>query len=432
MHESKQGAAEIMLDSSAQLATRGNGFMRRLVLRKLSQIENGLLIADEDGQQLSFGQKNQSCEIQANLEIKDASVYGDIVRGGSVAAAEGYINGKWTTTDLTSVIRIFAANPVVLGDLNGGSARMLLPLLRAAHRLNRNSTSQSRRNIARHYDLGNEFFKTFLDPTLSYSSAIYPEDNSTLTEAAIHKFDVVCKKLQLTPEDHVLEIGTGWGGLALHAASQYGCRVTTTTISKEQHEYARQLIQKAGMQDRITLLREDYRALEGKYDKLVSIEMIEAVGHEYLNGFIKICSARLHNHGRALIQAILMPDHDFDDYKKSVDFIQKYIFPGGALPSLSAITMAVRQHSDLSFNSLHDISLDYAHTLRDWRHAFLSHSEKIRELGYPEEFIRMWEYYFCYCEGGFTERIITTAQLVFDKPGCRLPVDIRPVTPLTH
>ncbi len=430
MSQPKNSTAETVLNRDEaleeHLALKDNGIMRRLVLAKLKQIEHGELQLLENGETLTFGTPNTRCPVQARLEVNDVSAYADVALGGAVAAAEAYMKNKWGSGDLTEVVRVFAANPHVLGRLNSGTARFLLPLLRLAHRLKRNSKAQSKRNIAAHYDLGNDFFSLFLDPTMSYSSTIYPQADSSLEAAAIHKLDVVCQKLQLNPADHLLEIGTGWGGLAIHAAGHYGCHVTTTTISERQHEYARQKIQAAGLQDKITLLKQDYRELNGSYDKLVSIEMIEAVGHEFLNSYIRACSERLHSHGRALIQAILITDHQFNDYRRSVDFIQKYIFPGGALPALNAILEAAHQHSDLQLNSLHDISLDYARTLRDWRMRFMHNLSEIRAQGYPEEFIRMWEYYFCYCEGGFIERTITTAQLVFDKPGCRLPIDVRP------
>lgn len=413
------------LEQTEHAGSHGGGLLRRLVLKKLSAISHGRFTIRENGTEHSFGTPDQRCHLQATVTVNDPSIYADIALGGGVSAAEGYMLGKWRTNDLTAVTRVFAANPHVLSSMNSGSARFLLPVFRFAHVLNRNSVAQSRKNIAAHYDLGNDFFQLFLDPTLSYSATIYPNEQSTLDEAAVHKLDVVCRKLNLEPTDHLLEIGTGWGGLAIHAAQQYGCTVTTTTISEQQYELAKQRIEAAGLRDRITLLKEDYRNLTGKFDKLVSIEMIEAVGHDYLNNYIKTCSDRLHSHGRALIQAIMMPDYCFDEYRRSVDFIQKYIFPGGALPSMSSITQAIRNHGDLQLHSLQDISLHYARTLSDWRKRFADNLPQIRSLGYPEEFVRMWEYYLCYCEGGFVERTITTAQLVLDKPGCRLPLNPR-------
>jgi cyclopropane-fatty-acyl-phospholipid synthase len=340
--------------------------------------------------------------------------------GGDIAAAEAYMEHKWSVNDLTGLIRIFAANPEVLNQIEHGIGRVLNPLLRVGHFMRRNHKSQSRKNIQAHYDLGDDLFELFLDPTMSYSSAVYPSEDSSLHEAAVHKLDLVCQKLELGPEDHLLEIGTGWGGLAVHAAGKYGCRVTTTTLSDNQHDHAVERVQAAGLEDRITILKNDYRDLEGTYDKLVSIEMIEAVGHDYMDTYLELCSQRLKPHGRALFQAILMSDRNFEKYRRSVDFIQKYIFPGGALPSLASIMGSVQKVTDFQLAGFQDISHDYARTLRDWRAQFMDRLHDVRALGYPEEFIRMWEYYLCYCEGGFTERAISTVQIVFDKPECRL------------
>jgi cyclopropane-fatty-acyl-phospholipid synthase len=295
-----------------------------------------------------------------------------------------------------------------------------MPLLRLTHRLRRNTRRQSRRNIAAHYDLGNDFYRLFLDPTLSYSAGIWPQPDSSLEQAAVHKLDVICRKLDLRPEDHLLEIGTGWGGLAIHAARHYGCRVTTTTISARQREYAVQRIAEAGLQDRVTVLDQDYRDLRGQFDKLVSVEMIEAVGLAFLDEYFRLCSERLRPNGRMLLQGIVIADRIFEQAQRSVDFIQKYIFPGGALPSLGAIRASVARATDLRPAGLQDIGLDYARTLREWRRRFLAQLPAVRQLGFSDEFIRMWEYYLAYCEGGFIERAITDVQLVLDKPGCRL------------
>ena len=367
-----------------------------------------------------FGHVTDKCPVAVTLRVLDGDLYRDIALGGDIAAAEAYMEGKWTVDDLTGLVRIFAANPTVLSQIEYGVARVINPVLRLAHWLRRNSRAQSRRNIGAHYDLGDDLFELFLDPTMSYSSAVYPGPDSSLDEAAVHKLELVCRKLQLGPDDHLLEIGTGWGGLAVYAAQNYGCRVTTTTISENQYQQARQRVAAAGLEDRITLLKEDYRDLSGQYDKLVSIEMIEAVGHEYLESYMEQCSARLKPHGRALFQAILMSDRNFDKYRRSVDFVQKYIFPGGALPSLGGIMNAVQKRTDFQLSGFQDITHDYARTLQDWRARFMNEVHAVRQLGYPDEFIRMWEFYLCYCEGGFTERAINTVQLVLDKPGCRL------------
>jgi cyclopropane-fatty-acyl-phospholipid synthase len=388
--------------------------LRQRLLAQLARLDQGRLVVKDGLGEVAFGRPG---EAHAVVEVHDLSAYADIAAGGTIGAAEAYMRGKWSASDLPAIARIFAANREVMNNIEGGLAAMATPLLRFSHWLRRNTPNQSRRNIAAHYDLGNEFYGLFLDPTMSYSSGIYPRSDSSLEEAAIHKLDVICRKLDLRPGDHLLEIGTGWGGLALHAARHYGCRVTTTTISPRQHEYALTRVRESGLEDSITVLDKDYRELTGEYDKLVSVEMIEAVGLHYLEQYFQVCTARLKPQGRMLLQGIVIGDHIFDQARRSVDFIQKYIFPGGALPSLGLIDTTIRRVTDLRFIDLQDIGQDYARTLREWRRRFLEQSAAVRQLGFSEEFIRMWEYYFAYCEGGFLERAISTVQLVLDKPG---------------
>ncbi|MDH5499845.1 MAG: cyclopropane-fatty-acyl-phospholipid synthase family protein, partial [Gammaproteobacteria bacterium] len=277
----------------------------------------------------------------------------------------------------------------------------------------------SRKNISAHYDLGNEFFSLWLDETMMYSSAVFERSDMTLQEASVAKLERICRKLQLSSEDHVLEIGTGWGGFAIHAASQYGCRVTTTTISREQFEHATRRVAEAGLQDRITLLLRDYRDLEGRYDKLVSIEMIEAVGHEFLDSYFEKCAALLKPDGMMLLQAITIADQRYESALKSVDFIQRYIFPGGFLPSVTAMLRSITHSSDMRLYHLEDIGSHYAKTLFSWRMAFFRQIKKIRDMGYPDSFLRMWEYYYCYCEGAFIERAIGNVQMLLVRPDCR-------------
>lgn len=401
-------------------ARSSGGLMRRAVLGKLAQISRGEIEIREQGRTFFVGRAVADFPLRVTVEVHDDSLYQDIALNGSIGAAESYMEGKWSVSDLTGIVRIFSANPEVLDSMEDGTARFFGWLFRMGHRLRANSKTRSRKNIRAHYDLGDDLFELFLDPTMSYSAAVYPAPDASLEDAAVHKLDLVCRKLQLQPDDHLLEIGTGWGGLAVHAASRFGCRVTTTTISDNQHAMALERVRAAGVGDRVTVLKQDYRDLEGQYDKLVSIEMIEAVGHEYMDTYLQVCSERLKPEGRALIQAILMTDRNFDNYIKSVDFIQKYIFPGGALPSMNSISSSVKRVTDLQVAHFHDITDDYARTLADWRKRFMDRLREVRALGYPEEFIRMWEYYLCYCEGGFTERAISTAQIVLDKPRCRL------------
>ncbi|MET0378422.1 MAG: cyclopropane-fatty-acyl-phospholipid synthase family protein, partial [Spongiibacteraceae bacterium] len=274
--------------------------------------------------------------------------------------------------------------------------------------------------IAAHYDLGNDFYELFLDPSMMYSAAIFPHADSSLEQASLYKIDRICKKLQLQPQDHLLEIGTGWGGLALHAARQYGCRVTTTTISRQQFDYANQLINAAGLSDRVTVLLQDYRDLTGQYDKLVSVEMIEAVGHRYYRDYFSRCGTLLKADGLMLIQAITIADQRYERARRSVDFIQRHIFPGGALPSLAVIAHTIARHSDLTISGIEEITQHYARTLQAWSQRFLAQLERVRALGYDERFIRMWQFYLCYCEGGFMERSIGTHQILFAKPACRI------------
>lgn len=391
---------------------------RSAVLDRLARLSDGRLHVTDGRDTLQFGQAEAGPPV--TIRIDDPSAWTDIATGGSLGAAEAYMAGKWSVSDLPELVRLFLRNRPVLERLDGGLARLGAPLLRFAHWCHRNTRRGSRRNIRAHYDLGNELFELFLDPSMMYSSAVFPDAGATLDEASRHKLDLVCRKLQLGPGDHLLEIGTGWGGLAVHAARHYGCRVTTTTISSNQFEYAQARVREAGLESRVEVISTDYRDLTGQYDKLVSIEMIEAVGHRFLDGYFRVCSERLRPAGRMLLQAILIADRQHARARRSVDFIQKYIFPGGALPSLASILGSVAKATDLQLTGLQDIGYDYARTLSLWRERFMHRLRDVRKLGYPEEFIRMWEWYLAYCEGGFMERSITDVQLVFDKPGCRL------------
>lgn len=408
-------AAGLRADGVSRLARSG-------CLRRLTGISDGrLVIRDADGA-WEFGKPTALCQQEVQVRVSDPGAWLDLATGGTIGAAEAYMQGKWQASDLTGLMRILVLNREVMDGLERGLARLGQPLLRLVHWYRRNSRRGSRRNIHAHYDLGNELFSLFLDPTMMYSSAVYPRADSSLEEAAVHKLELICRKLELGPDDHLLEIGTGWGGLALHAARHYGCRVTTTTISANQLEHARRRVAEAGLADRVTVLSTDYRDLRGQFDKLVSVEMIEAVGLRYLDDYFRACSERLKPCGRMLLQAIVIADRHFEQAKRSVDFIQKYIFPGGALPSMAAMLDSVARRTDLQLSGLQDIGLDYARTLGDWRERFLARLADVRALGYPDEFIRMWEWYLAYCEAGFRERATSTVQLVFDKPRCRLPV----------
>jgi cyclopropane-fatty-acyl-phospholipid synthase len=329
------------------------------------------------------------------------------------------MSGYWSTPNLTQVMRLFVRNMDALDRLDNSQSIIGQWLLKVFHWFNRNTKEGSRKNISAHYDLGNDFFKLFLDETMMYSSAIYPAPDASLSVAAVHKLQRVCEKLQLTAQDHLLEIGTGWGGMAIYAAQHYGCRVTTTTISKEQREYALARVAAAGLSDKITVLFDDYRDLQGQFTKLVSIEMIEAVGHDHYAQYFATCSRLLAPNGLMLIQAITIKDQRYERARKAVDFIQRYIFPGGSLPSISVVSDFVKRKTDMNILHIEDIGEHYAQTLKHWRDLFIEKLDEVRAQGFDDRFIRMWEFYLCYCEGGFRERSIGTAQIVFAKPDYR-------------
>jgi cyclopropane-fatty-acyl-phospholipid synthase len=343
-----------------------------------------------------------------------------VLMGGTIASGEAYIDGDWSSPDLTAVTRVFSANMATMETMQSRQHWYTKLGLKLAHYMNRNTASGSRKNISAHYDLGNNFFNLFLDPTMMYSAAIFEDRSATLEQASIAKLDEICQQLELRPGDHLLEIGTGWGGMAIHAATHYGCQVTTTTISREQYEYAREKVAELGLTDQINVICEDYRDLTGSYDKLVSIEMIEAVGHEFYDSYFTKCSELLKPSGKMVIQAITMTDQRYEDAKNRVDFIKRYIFPGGCLPSMSIIAKHVASNTDMQIVHLRDITQDYAITLATWRERFLDQLEAVRAQGFDDRFIRMWEFYLSYCEGGFRERIIGTVQLAFAKPAYRV------------
>jgi cyclopropane-fatty-acyl-phospholipid synthase len=394
---------------------------RRVLTGHLAHLPEGQLTIVEDGETLIFGRRTAACGLAATIEVRHPQFWADAAFGGTVGAGEAYIRGDWACDDLTALVRLMVVNRDVMNAMDSGFAIVTAPLRRILHWLNHNSPEGSRRNIAAHYDLGNDLFRLFLDETMAYSCGIFETPQSTLHEASVAKFDAVCRKLDLRPGDRLVEIGTGWGGLALHAAKHYGAQVTTTTISREQHDWAAELIEREGLSDRVTLLLEDYRDLKGTYDKLVSIEMIEAVGHRYLDTYLGKVSSLLEPQGAALIQAITLQDQFYEDALKSVDYIQRFIFPGSFIPSVTVILESMRRSTDLKLFHLEDIGPHYATTLRAWRERFMARLPEVRALGYPDEFIRMWEFYLCYCEGGFLERQLGDVHLLLTKPRCRRP-----------
>ncbi len=392
---------------------------RRVCLRLLANIQCGSLVIHDGGEAFHFGTTGDPAQPHAEVHVHDRGLYRMMLAGGSIASGEAYMQGLWTSPNLVTVMRLFSANLPTLELLEARQSWLVRLGLKLSHALKRNTHSGSRRNISAHYDLGNDFFRLFLDPTMMYSAALFETDRTGLDEASVAKLDELCRQLELDSGDHLLEIGTGWGGLAIHAASKYGCRVTTTTISKEQYEYARARVRAAGLEDRVTVLCEDYRKLEGSFDKLVSVEMIEAVGHDFYSSYFSRCSQLLKPNGKMVIQAITIADQRYAAARKSVDFIQRYIFPGGSLPSVAVIADHLARDTDLQMVHLRDITRDYALTLAHWRERFLAAQAAVRQLGFDQTFVRMWEFYLAYCEGGFRERIIGTVQLAFAKPGYR-------------
>jgi cyclopropane-fatty-acyl-phospholipid synthase len=392
---------------------------RKAMLGHLSRLPDGEVRVIEDGRTRVFGRRSTHCGLSATIEVRHPQFWADAAFGGTVGAGESYIRGDWTCGDLTALVRIMVVNRDWMNSMDSRLAMVSAPLRRILHWLNHNSPQGSRRNIAAHYDLGNDLFRLFLDETMAYSCGIFETPDSTLHEASVAKFDAVCRKLDLRPGESVVEIGTGWGGFAVHAAKHYGVHVTTTTISREQHDYAAALVAREGLGGRVTLLLDDYRDLTGTHDKLVSIEMIEAVGHRYLDTYLGKVSSLLKPDGAALIQAITLQDQHYEQALKSVDFIQRFIFPGSFIPSVSAIVDSARRSTDMKLFHLEDIGPHYATTLAAWRERFMSRLPEVRSLGYPDEFIRMWEFYLCYCEGGFVERQLGDVHALFTKPGCR-------------
>ncbi|NND57834.1 MAG: class I SAM-dependent methyltransferase [Xanthomonadales bacterium] len=396
-----------------------DGLARRMVTRQLEGLECGTLILTDGDREYRYGAED-GAGIQAAIRVNDPRFYSEIAFGGSIGGGEAYMHGYWDCDDLVTVVRLLLQNRRVLDGMETGAARFTEPLQKLFHWINRNTHEGARRNISAHYDLGNEFFALWLDQTMMYSSAIFADDKTSLHEAQIARMQHICERLQLKPDDHVVEIGTGWGGFAIYAAQNYGCRVTTTTISQEQYEKARERVAAAGLSDRITLLFEDFRKLEGQFDKLVSIEMIEAIDHGLFDIYFSKCSELLKPDGAMLIQAITIVDQRYEEYRKSIDFIQRYIFPGSGLPSSAVMTDCVARQTDMRLLGLEDIGLHYATTLQRWRDNFFARIDEVREQGFSEAFIRMWDYYLCYCEGAFMERAISDVQILFAKPESRL------------
>jgi len=376
---------------------------------------SGRLLVREGDRHWCFG----SGEPLIEVEVRDPAFWPAMAFGGTVGAGEAFMEGHWECADLTGLVQLLLRNRPALMDMEEGLARLSAPLRALLHRARDNNRRGSRRNIAAHYDLGNDFYRLWLDETLMYSSALFTRPDMSLAEASTAKLEHICQKLDLRPGDQVLEIGTGWGGFALHAAGRYGCRVTSLTLSREQAELARQRAAAAGLADKVEVQLRDYRDQRGQFDKLVSIEMIEAVGARHLETYFRQCGRLLKPTGAMLLQAITIADQRYQAALKEVDFIQKHIFPGGFLPSVTAMASAMTKACDLKTVHLEDIGPHYAETLARWRDNFTRRLDAIRALGFDERFTRMWRFYLSYCEGGFRERDLGTVQMLLAKPGWR-------------
>ena len=394
---------------------------RGLIYSRFMQIKEGYIEIEEAfrrGEVYSFGDPSKAFA-SVRIRILHPRAFSRMALGGSIGCGESYMDGDWNCDQLPDLIRIFARNRDVVMQIDNALTNLAIPFQRLFHRFRKNSLKGSEKNIHAHYDLGNDFFELFLDPSWMYSSGIYLKPDSTLEEAQFEKLDRICRKLRLKPTDHVIEIGTGWGSFAIHAAKHYGCKVTTTTISKKQLELAKKRVTEAGLQDQIELLYCDYRLLEGQYDKLVSIEMIEAVGLDFLDTYFEKCSSLLKENGEMLLQAITIKDQYYEHAKNNVDFIQRYIFPGSGIPSVESIAKSVSAKTDFQWVHLEDFGPHYARTLREWSDRLKVNHSEVLKRGYDERLYRMWQFYLSYCEGGFMERSIGVMQLKLAKTGSR-------------
>jgi cyclopropane-fatty-acyl-phospholipid synthase len=409
----KQHSAEFTQGVRPSLAIR---FLRRRLLDQVAGLRYGRLVLHDALGRVELGAATAAYPDSVHVHVFDTEFYREVAANGSVGVGEAYMDARWSCDNLLGLVQLLVRNRDLLDGMETGLAKLGGMALRAWHGLRRNTREGSRRNIAAHYDLGNDFFGLFLSTDLMYSSAMWAGPDDTLEAASSRKLECICRKLDLQPTDRVVEIGTGWGGFALYAARHYGCHVTTTTISREQHALAAERIAAAGLSERVTLLLDDYRDLRGRYDKLVSIEMVEAIGASYLDTYFGCLGRLLKPNGLALIQAITIEDHRYSQALKSVDFIKRHVFPGAFIPSINALLAAKTRASDLSLIHMEDFGDSYARTLSAWRERFMAELPQVRAQGYDERFIRLWEYYLAYCEGGFRERSIGVAHLLLSKP----------------
>ncbi|HKG39192.1 MAG TPA: cyclopropane-fatty-acyl-phospholipid synthase family protein [Conexibacter sp.] len=404
---------------------------RRAVHALLDGTRGGTIELHEDGAVRMFGTPTGFPPLHARIDVHDPAFHTALLSGGA-GAGRAYMDGLWDCDDLVALVRIAARAMPALDRWRERLLPLTAPWQQTAWRLRANTRDRARERIAAHYDLGNTLFSRFLDETMMYSSAIFERPDATLHEAQLTKLDRICQRLQLTPGERLLEIGTGWGGLALHAAQHYGAHVTTTTISREQHAHASAAVHAAGLEDRVTVLLQDYRDLGGRYDKLVSVEMIEAVGWEHLDTYFGACSKLLEPHGAMLLQAIVHPHRVFRVEKAATGFINAFVFPGGTLPSVHAIERSLARRTDLRSVALDDITPHYARTLACWRERFHAAWPELRTLGYDDRFRRMWDLYLAYCEAGFIERRISDVQLLLAKPAYRAETVAPLAAPVTQ
>ena len=407
------------LDQAITLPRRqsGRSLFRNAVEARLALLDHGLLEIERGGHTSVFGAEREG-ELVARITIQDDRFYQRLALGGTLGAAESYLEGEWNSRDLTGLVRLILRNASALGALESGMARYGATLARLWGGLRRNTRAGSRKNIESHYDIGNDFFERMLDPTLSYSAAIFPRPDATLEEASRHKLELLCQKLELGPSDHLLELGTGWGSLALHAAGRFGARVTTTTLSQQQRLLALERVRSAGLDRQVQVLERDYRDLNGSFDKLVSVEMIEAVGAEYYDTYFRKCGALLKPGGLMALQSITIADHLYERHRREVDFIKRYIFPGSNIPSVAALSASMARSSELCLRGLEDYGLHYARTLAAWR-AQLEPHEAWVVARYGRRFYRSWMFYLAYCEAGFSEGYISVVQMLFERPRWR-------------
>ena len=407
----------LAIDDEGTRAYKGSkkvALLRALLLKVLSKASEGHFVLKENGTIIAeVG--SPSADLQAEADVLDQRAYERALLGGNTAAGEAYVDGWWTSPDITQVTRFFSRNLSMMDYWDSRFGWLLKPFKTMRYLRRLNSKRQAKKNILAHYDLGDELYQTFLDPKMQYSSAIFDEESNSLEEAQVNKLTRICDQLKLREDDHLLEVGSGWGGLAIFAAENYGCQVTTTTISDNQYKYAKNKIDAAGLSNKINLLSDDYRLLQGKFEKVVSVEMIEAVGKKYLSGYFQKLNDLLKPGGLLMLQAITIADQRLKSYSSNEDFIQKHIFPGGFLPSVYLISKILADSTELVMRDFRDIGLDYSKTLSHWHKNLLEKKDALNQLGYDDQFYNLWTYYLGYCEGGFLERRISASQMLMSK-----------------